>query len=288
MSAVVPNNAPVAIVAGGGSLPAEVAHCARAAGRDVFIVGIRGVAEEALRAFPHEFLELGQVGRLFALLRKRACTEVVLIGAVTRPDLKALRFDFGTLTRLPDILSMALGGDDTLLVKIADYFENEGISVIGAHEIAPGLTAPTGVIAGRPPDKDAHHNMAQGWSVLQAVGSFDMGQAAVVMDGRVVAIEGAEGTDGLLERSASMRATGRLPKTGRRGILIKGVKPGQDLRVDLPTIGEHTVVLANEAKLAGIVLEAGRVLIAERAKTLACARRLGLFIYGINASEVAT
>ena len=125
-------------------------------------------------------------------------------------------------------------------------------------------------------------NAAIGLAVLDALSAFDVGQACVVLDGRPVAIEGAEGTDAMIARVAELRANGRLRVDGARGVLVKAAKRNQDLRVDLPTIGPRTIELAAQAKLAGVAIEAGRSLIADRASTLALADKLGLFAFGLR------
>ncbi len=289
MSSHVPPRAPGAlgIIAGGGSMPIAVARAARASGRTVFIVGIRGISDAGVRDFPHVFIEITQVGRLFSSLRHNGCVEIVLIGAITRPDIGSLRFDFGALTRLPDILSLAMGGDDALLTRIAHIFEREGFAVIGAHEVAPALLAGAGAICGAVPDAAARRDMACGAAILRAISAFDMGQAAIAIDERVVAVEGVEGTDGLLERCAAMRASGRLALKKRRGVLVKGSKRGQDLRFDLPAIGSRTVELAASAGLTGIAVEAGRVLMADEEEMNALARQHGVFVYGFRSGDMA-
>jgi DUF1009 family protein len=120
----------------------------------------------------------------------------------------------------------------------------------------------------------------QAMEAARAIGLLDIGQAAVAVGHRVVALEAAEGTDAMLGRIADMRAEGRLRWSGRRGVLVKRAKPQQDLRVDMPAIGPKTVEAVVRASLAGIVIEAGRVMIAERADTVAIAERTGTFIYG--------
>ena len=104
----------------------------------------------------------------------------------------------------------------------------------------------------------------EGREVLRALSPFDIGQAAVVIDGHVVGVEDIEGTDGLLARVARLREEGRIRRRPARGVLVKAPKSGQDLRFDLPTIGPRTVEGAAAARLAGIAVVAGNT-IARRA-----------------------
>jgi hypothetical protein len=64
-------------------------------------------------------------------------------------------------------------------------------------------------------------------------------------------------------------------------VLVKTAKPGQEQRVDRPTIGVHTVVLAAEAGLRGIAAEAGATLILDRAEVIRAADEAGLFVVGV-------
>jgi DUF1009 family protein len=123
----------------------------------------------------------------------------------------------------------------------------------------------------------------KGRAVLRALGPFDIGQAVVVIDGHVVAVEDIEGTDGLLARVGRLREQGRIRSAARRGVLVKAPKSGQDLRFDLPTIGPRTVEGAAAAGLAGIAVAAGHTLLAEPEVTIAAADRAGLFVTGLDA-----
>jgi len=271
---------PLGIIAGGGVLPAEVAAAVTAGGRRVVIAAIRGEADPALDALGAHWLEWGQIGRLFDLLDREGCKDIVLVGGVSRrPDFRAIIGDLGTMRRLPRILPVLAGGDDGVLRKVIRLFEMEGVTVRGAHEVAPSLLAGDGALGrGRPAEADLA-DAAVGASLLAALGPFDVGQAAVVVAGRVVAIEAAEGTDALIERAGKLKVAGRVARGGR-GVLVKRMKPGQDLRVDLPAIGPDTITRAAEAGLAGIAVEAGRVLVAGRAETVRRADAAGLFLIG--------
>jgi DUF1009 family protein len=97
-----------------------------------------------------------------------------------------------------------------------------------------------------------------------------------------VALEGIEGTDGLLERVAGLRGHGRLAGASG-GVLVKCAKPGQELRADLPTIGLHTVEAVHRAGLVGIGVEAERALILDQRRLIERADELGIFVIGLAA-----
>ncbi len=278
---------PLAILAAGGNVPFQVASAAAAAGRKVLVIGLAGEFDERLKAFPCEVLKWGQLGRAEELMSAHGAREVVLIGSVShRPDFRSIGVDLGTLRLLPRILKAMVGGDDALLSNMVSYLEDRGFRVIGAHEIVPELVEGSGQLAGQRASQNALHDARVAMDAARAIGERDIGQAAVAVNGLVVAVEAAEGTDAMLERVGHLHAIGRVKWQGRMGVLAKRSKPQQDLRVDMPTIGPRTVAGVAKAGLAGIVIEAGRVMIAERAETLAAAEESGTFILAAADADV--
>ena len=269
---------PLAVIAGGGTLPAALAAAAAAQGRAVHVIGIRGEADAKISRFPHTWLKWGEVGKLFATLEGLGCRDLVIIGSVSRPDLANVRFDFGAIKNLPFLLGLGVGGDDQVLSSVVRFLEGKGYRVCGAGEVAPELLAAEGIIGAKAPSPEDRADIETGFRVVSALGRLDVGQAAVVVKGRVLAVEAAEGTDAMLVRCAELRKGGR--RRGLAGVLVKAPKPGQEERVDLPTIGPDTVEMAARAGLAGIAVAAGRVLIADRDATIAAAGEHGLFLVG--------
>jgi DUF1009 family protein len=269
---------PLAIIAGGGALPIALAAAAAAQGRAVHVIGIRGEADAKISRFPHTWLKWGEVGKLFATLEGLGCRDLVIIGSVSRPDLANVRFDFGAIKNLPFLLGLGVGGDDQVLSSVVRFLEGKGYRVYGAGEVAPELLAAEGNLGPQTPSPDDRADIETGFRVVSALGRLDVGQAAVVVKGRVLAVEAAEGTDAMLVRCAELRKGGR--RRGLAGVLVKAPKPGQEERVDLPTIGPDTVEMAAQAGLAGIAVAAGRVLIADRDATIAAAGQHGLFLVG--------
>ncbi|HSG96006.1 MAG TPA: UDP-2,3-diacylglucosamine diphosphatase LpxI, partial [Afifellaceae bacterium] len=154
-----------------------------------------------------------------------------------------------------------------------------GVTLVGPLAVAPELALPEGLVAGSDPSTDLRADLARAAKAARAIGKLDIGQAAVAVDGRVVALEGAEGTDGLLERVTRLRDTGRIAKTG--GVLVKCMKPTQDPRLDLPGIGPKTAAAVRRAGLDGVAGDAGRALLVGRAETIAAFEDEGLFLVGL-------
>jgi DUF1009 family protein len=220
----------------------------------------------------------GEVGRLFSTLEDRGCRDLVIIGGVKRPDLKNIRFDLGAIRDLPRLLRLGLGGDDRLLSAVVRFFEEKGYRVYGADDVAPELLAGEGSLGARAPTPENLADIETGFRILDALGPFDVGQAVIVAKGLVLAVEAIEGTDAMLARCAAWRQNQR--NRDRSGVLVKAPKPGQEQRVDLPTIGPETVRRAAEARLSGIAVMADHVLMAHRAATVTAADDHGLFLYG--------
>jgi DUF1009 family protein len=274
---------PLAILAAGGRVPIEVASAARAAGRDVLIVGLEGGTDDGISAFPHAFVKWGQIGRIEDLVRAHGARDIVMIGTVTeRPDFGALAVDRGTLRYLPKLIRAMVGGDDAVLANFSRYIEERGFRLVGVQDVAPEMVPAAGPVAGRSPDGTASEDARLAYAAALAIGQLDAGQSAVVVNGRVAALEAAEGTDAMLERVAALRSAGRLKWAGRAGIVAKCAKPQQDLRLDMPAIGPMTVEKTAAAGLAGIVLQAGKVMIVDRAAVIAAAERQRLFVFAMD------
>jgi len=282
-SALKTDGGPLAVLCGGGSLPYAVAAAAAARGRRVVLFALRGWADPArVVEFPHHWIALGQFGRFMRLAGSEGCRDLVWIGSLVRPAITQIRFDLTTLALLPRLVGAFRGGDDHLLSSLGRIFEEHGFRLLGAHDVAPQLLVPAGAVARVRPNDTQRADIVRGLAILDATGRFDIGQAVVVADQRCLAVEGAEGTDGLLARVADMRQSGRIRTASGVGVLVKAPKPGQDRRFDLPTIGPQTVEGVARAGLAGIAVIAGSAIIAETERLIALADRSGIFVVGVR------
>ena len=275
---------PLAVVCGGGSLPIEVARAAQRQGRRVVLLALRGSADPAAVAeFLHYWVGVGQFGHACQHAKAEGCRDIVMIGSVLRPHVWDIRFDLFTLRMLPRIIRAFQSGDDHLLSNIAKWFEEQGFRVLGAHQVAPELLMPQGPLGRLKPGEGDRSDIARGLELLRATGPFDVGQAVVISDNRVLAVEAAEGTDLMLERLAELRGNGRVRARQGGGVLVKAPKPSQDRRIDLPSIGPRTVEGVARAGLAGIAVTAGSTIIAEPDRIAAVADRANVFVVGVPA-----
>ena len=269
------------IIAGSGKLPLAVAEAARNGGRNVFVLALEGMASpDEVSLFPHGWASLGEIGKAIKLLKQAGCSELTMAGKVPRPEFTKLKLDARGALALPRVIAAAMKGDDALHRTMMLIFEREGMRVIGPDEAARDLLAPFGPIGRLEPTQDEDADILQGIRVALGLGALDVGQAAVVCQGLVLAVEAAEGTDAMLGRVASLPEALRGTSENRRGVLVKAAKPHQERRMDLPAIGVRTVELASEAHLSGIAVEGGGALIVNRAAVADTADRLGVFVYG--------
>jgi len=285
MTSAAPNlSSPVGVIAGGGAMPFAVVDSLSARGIAAVIFALKGACDPAgVARFRHHWISVGQFGKATRLLRSEGCRDLIFIGSLGRPALSDIRLDWGTLRVMGSVVAAFRGGDDHLLSSIGRIFEQDGFRMVGIRDAAPDLLMPAGLITRAVPDGAATADIARGRDVLAALGPFDIGQAAVVIDGHVVAVEDIEGTDGLLARVARLREEGRIRARSGRGVLVKMPKSSQDLRYDLPTVGPRTVEGAEKAGLAGIAVAAANTLAAEPQAMIEAADKCGLFVTGIPA-----
>lgn len=277
-----PIASPVGVIAGGGVLPFAVAESLLARDITPTLFALKGFCDpEQVARFRHHWIALGQFGRLKRLLRAENCRDLVFIGSLVRPSLLNVRFDWETFRVLGGILAAYRGGDDHLLSSISRIIERDGFRLLGVKDVAPDLLMPPGSLTRTSPDAGQLADIAKARAVLLALGPFDIGQGAVVIDGHVVAVEDIGGTDALLANVARLRASGAIQARGRRGVLVKAPKSGQDLRFDLPTLGPRTIEGVAAAGLAGIAVIAGNTLVADSQQMIEAADRAGLFVAGL-------
>ncbi|MBI1204355.1 MAG: DUF1009 domain-containing protein [Rhodopseudomonas sp.] len=284
MTAALPSkdDGPLAMICGGGSLPLAIADYVTARGRQVVLFPLHGAAVGAgFERFPHHWVHVGQIGKFMRLARAAGCREVVLIGSLVRPSIWQTRPDFKALCLMPRVVAAFRGGDNHLLTGMSRLLEGDGFRLRGAHEVAPEILVPEGVLGGIAPSDRDRADIALGLDYLQTAGRFDIGQAVVVAGRHILAVEGVEGTDQMLERVAALRANGRIRAPAGAGVLVKAPKPDQDRRFDLPSIGPTTAEGVARAGLAGIAVVGGATIMAEPARLASAADRAGVFVVGM-------
>ncbi|GAA6207359.1 UDP-2,3-diacylglucosamine diphosphatase LpxI [Cognatishimia sp. WU-CL00825] len=262
----------LAVLAGKGALPVALSD----ARPDALLFTLAGMSHDLSRpTFEHRFEKLGG---LIQDMKDRGATEVVMAGGMPRPQIDISALDAFMMANAARLQAAFQQGDDTLLRLFISLFEEQGIKVRGAHEILPELTIGQGAVVGPSPTADQMRDIEKAADLLKALSPHDLGQGAVVSAGLCLGIETLQGTDALLQFVAE------TPKhlVRQPGVFVKVPKSGQDLRVDMPAIGPGTIEKVIAAGLAGIALAAHRVILLERAKTIAAAEKAGLFLYGLE------
>ena len=266
------------IIAGGGTLPLKLIDACKREQRDFFVLALQGQADKALvETVPHRWVRIGATDEAISILKAENVDKVVMAGSVRRPGLLEMKPDWRTL-QVFSRLGLSALGDDALLRAVAAELEKDGFKLISAHEIEPQLITPEGLLTKKSPSPENSADLQYGIKVVKTLGQLDVGQAAIVQQGVTLGVEAVEGTDALLKRCRTLR------RKGQGGVLVKGCKPQQDKRMDLPTIGLRTVKMAQEAGLEGIAIEAGASLILDREAVIEAADKLGIFVTGFKAS----
>ncbi len=273
------NEPPLAIIAGSGMLPRLIAEeCARRQ-RPYQVVRSEGTDLDWISGHPVISAAFEKPGRLFASLRQAGCRDVAFAGGIRRPKLRPMRFDVKAFRLAPQIFKAVRSGDDNALRIVSSIFEEEGFRVVASHTILTDLLAPSGVLTQLSPSEDDMADAARAAEIARALGTADVGQGVVVAQGICLGLESIQGTDAMLEFVSQTGAAFRPDPEGARGVLLKAPKPGQDWRSDLPAVGPQTITNAHKAGLAGVVIEAGGVLMLGLDATVERADALGLFIW---------
>ena len=268
------------IIAGGGELPRKLIRHCQEQSLDYYVLAFNGQTDvETTSDVPHGWVNLGYIGKAIGMLKDAGVTELVMAGPLHRPSWSEIRPDAKGAVWLTKLATHAFG-DDSLFRIITKELEKEGFTITGAETIlGEQLLASLGNMTKYEIKSHNKQDITRGLEVLKALGVVDVGQAAVIQQGMVLGVEAVEGTDQLIKRCKDLKRPGQGP------LLVKISKPGQDRRVDLPTIGETTVELAKESGFEGIAVEAGSVQMIDKEKVIETANRLKLFIYGFEVAN---
>jgi len=271
----------IGLLTGQGQLPHHVISGAKAAQLEIISICFDGITEARNYQIEGQNFGLAEFGAITKYLKNNNCTHICMAGNLERPDFSKLKPDVKALKYLPGALSASKKGDDALLSYLMSIFEQQGFDIISPQELCQNLLVEEGYI-GAIEATDAHKDdIVKACEIARDMGARDIGQGAVVCNGLVLAVEAQEGTDNMLQRVAKLPEAKRGRINQRKGVLAKMVKPEQDERVDLPTIGLKTVELAAQAGLAGIVVESGRAFFIDKLTAIKAADDAGLFILGL-------
>ena len=259
----------LAIIACAGALPVLIAR----ANPDAMVITVEGIPSELEEGSERHRLE--KMGSIFSSMKAQGVDRVVFAGALVRPKIDITALDAEMMAIAPRFMAAMSLGDDGLLRTVIEVFEEQGFAVVGAPDVLPELVAEPGLAIGHAPDDAEEADIRRATDILRGISSLDIGQGCVVAGGQCLGIETVQGTDALLQFVAG---TDEKFRRSFKGVYVKAAKAGQDLRIDMPTIGPRTIASVAAAGLAGLVVDAGRTLILDREVTIAAAEEAGLFL----------
>jgi UDP-2,3-diacylglucosamine hydrolase len=276
---------PLGLIAGNGRFPFLLLDAARAHGRPVVVAAISEETDAAMGARAAEdpgttvhWLSLGELSRLIETFQRAGVTQAVMAGQVKHKQIfSSIRPDW-RLAKL--LLNLRTRNTDMLLGAIAKVLSDEGIELISSTSFLEPLLAPAGVLTTRAPNGQERKDIAYGCEVAAAIAGYDIGQTVVIAGQACIAVEAMEGTDATVMRAgALMRSLGEESSTLDRSLtVVKIAKPKQDMRFDVPVIGEATITAMREAGATCLALEARRTLIFDRERVIAAADAAGIAI----------
>jgi hypothetical protein len=276
---------PLGLIAGNGRFPFLLLDAARAHGRPVVVAAIREETDAAINARAAEdagttvyWLSLGELSRLIETFQQEGVSQAVMAGQVKHKQIfSGIRPDW-RLAKL--LLNLRTRNTNMLLGAIAKVLSDEGIELISSTSFLEPLLASAGVMTARAPNAEERKDIAYGREVAAAFASYDIGQTVVIAGQACVAVEAMEGTDATIARAgALMRTLEEEASTLERSLtVVKIAKPNQDMRFDVPVVGEATIAAMHEAHATCLSLEAERTLIFDRLAVVATADAAGIAI----------
>jgi len=268
----------VGLIAGDGSFPLEVAKSISQKNKEIFIIAIKGSASKDIERYPHLWIRIGQIGKAIRALKENNCKELILIGGVKKPNVWLLNPDFGALKLFFKLIVLPIKGDASILKTLLNFLEKDNkFKVVGAEKYISYLLMSKGLIAGEKINEQANIDIDIAVENCKNIGSKDIGQACVVVNGQIIASEDSSGTDKMLRGIISKEI-----RFHNEGVLVKLAKPIQDRRVDLPAIGMQTIKLAKEIGLCGIAIEEKSSFISNKERVLKFANKNNIFIFGLS------
>jgi DUF1009 family protein len=270
---VVLNKNNLGIIAGSGLLPSTIADLHLKQGGQVYIAALEGETDVLhITKYQYKQFPIGSVGALLEYFTENNVKEIIIIGGITRPDLKSVKVDKAGSLLIAKILKEKFLGDNNILKIISDFIESKGFKVISPKTLLELGTYEKLYVSNKLPSKQDEIDIELGMQVIKSLSNLDIGQSIIVADGYVLGIEAAEGTDALIRRCELLR------KTERGGVLVKMVKLTQDMRLDLPTIGPDTIFYLAKHGYNGLAIQKSGVIIVKPLETIALLNEHDLFI----------
>jgi hypothetical protein len=162
---------------------------------------------------------------------------------------------------------------DTALRATAAELGKRGITLIDSTTYTREHMAAEGVMGRLQPTERQLADVERGWAVCGYMTREDIGQGVAVKDRDIVAVEAVEGTNRMIERAGELCRGGGWT-------LVKRANTRGDMRMDVPTIGVHTIEKLKAAGATCLCVEAGKVILLERPRVIEAADRAGIVVMG--------
>lgn len=264
----------IGIICGGTDLAEVTIRSAQTRGMNPVIIAVENEADERLGSlFPNvHWLTVGNIGRAVDIFKREGVEECLMIGRVDhRRIFENINFDkelYNVYSALKDHRA------NSLLEAFIKVFEETGLKFLDTTEYLKDYLAPEGVIGKVQPEEKMKADVRLGWEMAKQIGQLDIGQAVIVKDRAIVAVEAIEGTDELIKRSKKLCPSG--------AILVKVAKPKQDFRFDMPVVGPQTIQNLVEVKAAVLAVEAGATIIINLPEMTRIADENGIVFWGVK------
>ena len=266
------DDAALGLIAGSGALPGEALAHLRKAGHDVRVFGFDGLCGPDIVP-TGSCTRLGQLSALASLLRSQGIVTLLIVGgfdptlayspgATFDPDDEALAM-------LSEIDPRDAGG---LMSVVAKWLSKEGFELARQDEWLPMMLAGVGSITGSAPTSREEESVVRALTTLRSGSEAPFGQAFVLANGKVVAVEDKAGTDAMIRGCAG--------RVGTQSVVVKASRAEQDLRLDLPAIGPGTIAAMREVGATVLAVEAGSTLVIDREELKSLAESTGIRVWG--------
>ena len=213
-------------------------------------------------------ISIGKFSKIISLIKEQKSKKVLFAGKIAKPKFSTLRLDLKGIYYMPSIIKASKLGDAAIIKSIINILNNEGINVMSSIFFNPELTTKAGIYTKLKPTLKEIRSIKKGILYFNQLNNLDHVQALIIKDNKIIATEGNHGTKNMLSK---------LNKK-LDGILIKLPKKKQDLRIDLPTIGLHTLRDCKKYGLKGIVLKSKKNIFLDKAKCISFANKNNIFI----------
>src|SRR5215471_11213859 len=191
------------IIAGNGAYPRLLATGARKAGVETIIAAAftdetDPVLEKHVDVL--EWMRVGQLGRLLKFFRGQDIHCAIMAGQIAPKNLFDLRPDLKALMLLGKLKQR---NAESIFAAIADELAKIGVDLLPATTFLEDSLAPSGLIAGAKLSRREEEDVDLGWKIAKEIARLDIGQAVIVKDGTIIAVEAFEGTNAAIERAGT-------------------------------------------------------------------------------------